>query len=61
MKYKGTQFGTLLSGDFSEKTLTFEMDSDFFIQAGEYALLKKDDYDEMVHELSELKVRNDNK
>lgn len=54
MKYKGTQFGILLCGDFSEKTLTFEMDEDFFIQAGKYALLKKDVYDEMVSKIERL-------
>lgn len=55
MKEKRVQFGTLLSGDFSKKTLTFEMKSDFFIQAGKYALIHKDVWDNMNEMLDKMK------
>lgn len=34
------QYGTVVTADFSENTITFEMDECFTIKAGEFAIVK---------------------
>lgn len=36
------QYGTVVTADFSENTITFEMDECFTIQAGDFAIVKID-------------------
>lgn len=43
-----TQFGELVTGDFEENTLTIEIDGEMTIQAGKYALVPIDDYNQLV-------------
>ena len=43
-----TQFGELVTGDFEENTLTIEIDGEMVIQAGRYALVPIDDYNQLV-------------
>ena len=43
-----TQFGESLTGDFEERTWTFEMPEDFTIKAGEFAIVPKAEYESMI-------------
>jgi hypothetical protein len=36
--------GKLITGDFHDKTMTFEIDGDFTLQAGNYFLIREEDY-----------------
>jgi hypothetical protein len=36
--------GKLIMGDFEEKTMTFEIDGEFTLQAGNYFLIREEDY-----------------
>ncbi len=38
--------GGLLSGDFLENTMTFEIEGDFRLQAGNYIIVKEEEYKE---------------
>jgi len=42
------QYGTTHSADLYEKTITFEMPSDFSACAGEFAIIKLDTLDEKI-------------
>lgn len=42
-----TQIGDLVTGDFAEKTLTFEIEGDMEMQAGKYAIVPNDDYQKL--------------
>lgn len=43
-----TQFGTAVTTDFEENTWTFEMDKNFKVTAGEFAILPKEKYDALL-------------
>jgi len=43
-----TQFGELLTGDFEENTMTFEMQGDFTLKAGEFAIMPIDEYKQLL-------------
>lgn len=43
-----TQFGKSVTGDFEENTWTFEMDENFKVTAGEFAILPKEKYDALL-------------
>ena len=43
-----TQFGTAVTADFEENTWTFEMDKNFKVTAGEFAILPKEKYDALL-------------
>lgn len=43
------QYGTALSCDFDEKTITLEMNDDYFtFSAGEFAIIKLDSLDDKI-------------
>lgn len=50
-----TQFGTALTADFQENTWTFLMPDNFKVSAGEFAILPKDKYNELLVALSRIK------
>lgn len=43
-----TQFGTAVTADFEENTWTFEMDKNFKVIAGKFAILPKEKYDALL-------------
>jgi hypothetical protein len=43
-----TQFGKAVTADFEENTWTFEMDENFRVTAGEFAILPKEKYDALL-------------
>ncbi len=43
-----TQFGESLTGDFEERTWTFEMPEDFTLKFGEFAIVPKAEYDALI-------------
>ncbi|MDI6051385.1 hypothetical protein QLS31_16295 [Flavobacterium sp. XS2P24] len=43
-----TQIGEALTSDFSENTWTFEMQDNFSVTAGEFAILPKDKYERLL-------------
>lgn len=54
------QFGKALTADFEENTFTFEMESDFKVIAGKYAIIPIDLYNEIRDDLIKLqKLLND--
>lgn len=55
-----TQFGESLTGDFEEKTWTFEMPEDFTLKAGEFAIVPKAEYEAMVEFMNQLKPSDSN-
>ena len=42
------QFGTASTSDFEEGTVTFDMEGDFWIRAGEYAIIKIETLDQKI-------------
>jgi hypothetical protein len=56
-KMKHTK-GKLITGDFNEKTMTFEIEEDFTLQVGNYFLIREEDYKapEMYDALKEIKI-----
>ena len=46
-----TQFGTSVTANFEENTWTFEMDKDFKVIAGEFAILPKEKYEAILVDL----------
>lgn len=52
---KTVQFGQSLTADFKENTFTFEMQKDFTVYAGEYAIIPRELYDEIRNDLVKLK------
>ncbi|KKK76035.1 hypothetical protein LCGC14_2867750 [marine sediment metagenome] len=48
--------GELITGDFHEKTMTFEITGDFTLQVGNYFLIREEDYKapEMYEALNEV-------
>ena len=40
--------GEMITGDFEENTITFEIDGKMTLQAGNYVILKQDEYDALV-------------
>jgi len=56
-----TLFGELLTGDFEENTMTFEMQGDFTLKAGEFAIVPKAEYDAMVEFMNQLKPAESNR
>lgn len=55
-KNKTVQVGEVLTGDFQEKTLTFEMQEGFYIRGGTYALVKLEDFKELKSALTSCKM-----
>ena len=43
-----TQFGTAITADFEENTWTFEMNENFNVTAGEFAILPKEKYEALL-------------
>lgn len=43
-----TQFGTAITADFEENTWTFEMNENFNVTAGEFAILPKEKYETLL-------------
>lgn len=39
-----TQIGKLITGDFEENTMTFEIEGEMILQAGQYAIVPIDKY-----------------
>lgn len=56
MSNKKTQFGQSLMGDFEENTWTFEMEKDFKLTAGDFAILPKIDFEVLVILVKRLKL-----
>jgi len=48
MKKLITQTGKSATCDFEEKTWVFEMDSDFKVIAGKFAIIPKENYDSLI-------------
>jgi len=53
---KRVQLGTVSHGDFQEKTLTFDMKDEFYIQGGSYALVKLNDFQKLKRALMSCKM-----
>lgn len=51
-----TQFGTAITADFEEKTWTFEMDENFKVTAGEFAIVDKILYDQLIQSVEDLAI-----
>ena len=51
-----TQIGETLTADFEEQTWTFEMDENFIITAGEFAIIPKENYDKLFKILANLSL-----
>ncbi len=49
-KEKETYIGSLISADFEEGTMEFEIDTEFFVQAGKYALVPLEEYEKTQHQ-----------
>jgi len=47
-----TQFGESLTGDFEERTWTFEMPEDFTVKSGEFAIVPKAEYEALIEKPS---------
>lgn len=47
MKLK-TQLATSLTSDFQENTWTFELDKDFKVMAGDFAILPRESYEKLI-------------
>jgi hypothetical protein len=58
MKTVATQFGTAASADFEERTWTFEMPENFKVWAGEFAIVDKMVYDELLEALKLWQAAN---
>ena len=43
-----TQFGTLITGDLAENTLTLEITGDMVLQSGKYAIVPRDVYEKLL-------------
>jgi len=43
-----TQLATSLTSDFQENTWTFELDKDFRVTAGEFALVPREKYERLI-------------
>ena len=54
-----TQFADSLTSDFEENTWTFELDRDFSVSAGEFAIIPKDKFDRILKALSQIKHWDD--
>jgi len=52
---KAIQFGQALTADFEQNTFTFEMQKDYTVHAGEYAIIPRELYDEIRNDLVKLK------
>ncbi len=48
-----TQFGEMITGDFSENTITFEIskESEMVLQAGKYAIVPINEYEKLVSDV----------
>ena len=46
----------MITGDFQESTLTFEINSNFKVKAGKYALVELDDYEKLKRALTSCKM-----
>ncbi len=46
--------GKLISADFEESTMEFEIAHEFTIKSGEYVILSKEDYESLVKESDDL-------
>lgn len=41
--------GDLVTADFEEKTMTFEIENDMVVQAGNYTIVRTEDYEKLVN------------
>jgi hypothetical protein len=57
INYVKTQFGQLMTGDFEEKTMTFEIEGNMVLQFGNYAIIPQPSFDELLKALN-LMVNN---
>ena len=44
-----TQIGTSISADFGDSTWTFEMDNEFTMKAGTFAIVPIDEYNSLIN------------
>ena len=51
-----TQFGTAVTADFEENTWTFEMDKNFKVTAGKFAIVDKILYDQLIQSVEDLAI-----
>jgi hypothetical protein len=56
MKQIKTQTGSSLTCDFEENTWTFEMDENFVMCAGEFSIVPKNEFTELITLVQKLKV-----
>jgi len=50
-----TQFGTAVTADFEESTWTFEMPENYEVSAGEFAIVPKEKYEQLLNACIEAK------
>ena len=55
-KIQTVQIGQLVTGDFEDNTLTFEMDNQFTIKAGTYAIMERGVFNELKRALKSCKM-----
>ena len=53
---KTVQIGQLVTVDFQDKTLTFEMDNDFIIKAGTFAIMERSLFNDLKRVLKSCKM-----
>lgn len=51
-----TQFGEALTADFEENTWTFEMEEEFKVSAGKFAIIPKEKYQELLAALKGIMI-----
>lgn len=56
---KNVQFGESLTGDLKEGTWIFEMQEDFKLRAGVFAIVDKEIYDSILSEGNKIKKQRD--
>jgi hypothetical protein len=54
METVSTQFGTAATADFEEMTWTFQMPENFKVWAGEFAIVDKKVYDQLLESFTEI-------
>ena len=43
-----TQFGEVVTGDFEDNTITFEIEGAMTVQAGKYAIVPIEEYEKLI-------------
>jgi len=50
-----TQIGTMITGDFGENTMTFEIEGDMILKAGKYAIMTIEEYEKLINQTDKIK------